>query len=124
MCPPSPHSLHSFVSHGEEEENPHTVEHKEQERATARSAVIEAWLRHRVAFLTCQKEVAPNGVRLWTSEPPSRADAAEYLSVAAYDIATRTNGEAHQRLNANGHPWDSQRSRRGCTYVRFCGKSG
>ena len=28
------------------------------------------------------------------SEPPSHADAAEYLSVAANDIATRTNGEA------------------------------
>ena len=83
-------------------------EHKEQERAAARSAVIEARLRHHVAFGTCQKEVAPKGVRLCISlgEPPGRADAAEYLSVAANDIATRTNGEAHQRLNANGHPWE------------------
>ena len=70
------------------------------------SAVIEARHRHRVAFRTCQKEVAQNGVRLWINEPPSRADAAQYLSVAANDIATRTNGEAHQRLNASGHPWE------------------
>ena len=45
-------------------------------------------------------------MRLWISEPPGRAEAAEYLSVAANDIATRTNGEAHQRLNANGNPWE------------------
>ena len=81
-------------------------EHKEQERAAARSAVIEDRLRHRVAFRTYQKEVAPNGARLWISEPPSRADAAEYLSVAANEVATRTNGEAHPRLKANGHPWE------------------
>ena len=61
-------------------------EQKEQEREAARSAVIEARLRHRVAFRACQKEVAPSGVRLWISEPPSRAEAAEYLSVAANDI--------------------------------------
>ena len=81
-------------------------EHKEHERAAARSAVIEARLRHRVAFRTCQKEVAPNRVRPWISEPPSRAEAAECLSAAANDIATRTNGEAHQGLIANGHPWE------------------
>ena len=68
--------------------------------------MIEARLRHRVAFCTCQKEVAPNGVTLWMSVPPSRAKAAEYLSVAANDIATRTDGEAHERLNASGHPWE------------------
>ena len=106
MCPPLPHSLHSFVCHGEEEENPHTVGAQGAGTSSARSAVIEARLRHRVAFRTCPKEVAPNGVRLRISEPPSRADAAEYLSVAANDVATRTNGEAHQRLNANGHPWE------------------
>ena len=44
-------------------------------------------------------------MRLWVSEPSSRAEAAEYLSVAANDIATCTNGSAHQRLSANGHPW-------------------
>ena len=80
-------------------------EHKEQERVAARSAVIEARPRHLVAFRTCLKEVAPNVARLWISEPPSHAEAAEYLFVAANNIATRTNGEAHQRLNANGHPW-------------------
>ena len=112
MCPPFPRSLMcplcttaSFVT-GKKKKRTHTrSEHKEQEPATSRSAVIEALLRHRVAFRTCQKEVAPNGVRLCISEPPSRAEAAEYLSVAANDIATRTNGEAHQRLDANGHPW-------------------
>ena len=79
-------------------------EHKEQEQAAARSAMIESRLRLRVAFRTCQKEVAPNRVRLWISEPPSRAEAAEYLSVAANDIATCTSGEAHRRPNANRHP--------------------
>ena len=68
--------------------------------------MIEDRLRHRVAFRTCQKEVAPNGLRLWISEPRSRAEAAEYLSVAANDIATCTNGEAHQHLNTNGHQWE------------------
>ena len=67
--------------------------------------MIKARLRHRVAFRTCQKEVAPDGVRLWISEPPSCAEAAEYLSIAANDIATRTNGQTHQSLDANGHPW-------------------
>ena len=67
-------------------------EHKEQERAAARNAVIEARLRHRVAFCTCQKEVAPNRVRLWITEPPRRSEAAEYLSLAVNDIATRSKG--------------------------------
>ena len=111
MCPPLPRSLMcplcttaSFVM-GKKKRTHTWSEHKEQQRAAACSAVIEARLRHRVAFRTCQKEVAPNGVRLWISEPPSRAEAVEYLSVAANDIAMRTKGEAHQRRDANGHPW-------------------
>ena len=67
--------------------------------------MIEAGLRHCGAFRTCQKEVAPDGVRLWIGQPPSSDQAAEYLSAAANDVATRTNGETHQRLNARGHPW-------------------
>ena len=80
-------------------------EHKEHERAAAPNAMVESRLRHCVAFRTYQTQVAPNGMRPWIGEPPSRAEAAGYLPVAAKDIATRTNGETHQRLNANGHAW-------------------
>ena len=111
MCPPLPRSLMcplcttgSFVMRKKKRTQTRS-EHKEQERAAAHSAVIEARRRHRVAFRTSQKEVAPNGVRRWISEPPSRAEAAEHLSAATNEIATRTNSEAHQRLDAYGQPW-------------------
>ena len=127
MCPALPRSLMcplcttaSFVM-GKKKSTHTRSEHKEQERAAARSAVIEAWLRHRAAFRIFQKEVASNGVRLWISEPPSCAEAAEYPSVAANDIATRTNSEVQRCLDANGHPW---RKPSGMHLCNFCGKCG
>ena len=111
MCRPLPRSLMCslcttalFVM-GKKKRTHARSEHKEQARAAARSAVIEARLRHRLAFRTCQKEVAPNWARLWISEPPSGAEAAEYVSGAANDIATRTNGKG-SRLRRVRNIWD------------------
>ena len=75
-----------------------------------------SFVRHRFAFRTCEKEVAPNGVKQWISKPPSRAEAAEYLLVAANDIATRTNGEALKRLDASGQPWQKPSGMHLCNF--------
>ena len=123
MCLPLPHSLMCYLCTtaslvmGKKKRTHTRSEHKEQERAAARIAVSEARLRRRVAFRTCQKEVAPNKARLWISGLPSRAEAAEYLSVAAKNIATRTNGEAHQRLDANGHAWQKPPRMHLCNFL-------
>ena len=49
-------------------------------------------------------------MRLWISELLSHAEAVEYRSVAANDVATRTNGEAHQRPDANDQAWPKPRA--------------
>ena len=56
-------------------------------------------------------------MKLWISEPPGGDEAAEYLSVAANDIATRTNDEANQRLDANGHPWRKPTGMHLCNFL-------
>ena len=111
MCP---FASHYWVAHNGRSHNPQAVGF---EGGCGCHQDVSGRLRHRVAFRTCQKEVALNGVRLWISEPPSCAEAAEYLSVAANDITTRTNGEAHQRLYANGHPWQKPPGMHLCNFL-------
>ena len=124
MCHPLPRSLMcplctttSFVL-GKKKRTHTRSEHKEQERAAARSAVIEARLRQGVAFRTCQKEVAPNGVRVWISEPPRRHSMCQLPRTTLRHAPTVKPITAWMPTAIHGI------SRRGCTYVIFCGKFG
>ena len=126
MCPQLPRSLMcplcttaSFVMG--KKKRTHTRWNKEQERAAARSAVIEAWLRHRAAFRIFQKKVSSNGVRLWINE---RQAAPRRRSIRQ---SPRTTLRRARRVKSNGAWMPTAihgRSRRGCTYVFFCGKCG